>query len=640
MQRALCLLLFWVACLAANDRAVAIWVLEQGGRVLVEGQPEPITHFRDLPAADPLWLRGVDLYGTIIEPKDLEKLSTLTRITELYLPGPSWNPGAGSRLDANAELRFLSPLRTLEKLHFSLHFLTNVNVQDKGLEHLKPLTALKELRLSQGRIQKFSLAGFTALEGLDLSYSSATDEVLQSLSSLPKLKRLNLRDTLITDAGLAHLASIPSLEELDLYGMKITDRGVQHLARLKNLRRLNLLGGPITDSGAEKLATLSALRELNLYRAELTNAGAEKLAALSQLERLDLRYTRVTASGVERLRRALPRARIDFSGLVEAGRKVAPPPANPADLPAWIRTQLGGTVDQGKVQLARTPVTDDHLKAIARLPGLTELDLEGTEIGDLGLEALATAKTLRILRAAATTVSDRGTAALAKLPLETLDLSGTLVQHPTALPPTLRELHLASTAVNDLAFLQSLPALRHLSLAYTDFREEALAALPPLASLDLTGTDVGDPGLAHLARLTSLQQLRLNHARFTEKGFAQLAPLTQLERFEAVRTRLAAGAGATLAQWPQLKTLKLDYTTVTDAVLEAITKLPLVDLELDSTNITDSAVTPLAAMKTLRRLNLYHTLISEDAHNRLRKALPQTTIIWDRDSKLPNRRGS
>jgi hypothetical protein len=126
---------------------------------------------------------------------------------------------------------------------------------------------------------------------------------------------------------------------------------------------------------------------------------------------------------------------------------------------------------------------------------------------------------------------------------------------------------------------------------------------PPLESLDLTGADVGDP------------------------GFAQLAPLTQLERFEAVRTRLGTGVGATLSQWPQLKVLKLDYNTVTGALLEAIAKRPLAELELDSTNITDAAVNTLATMKTLQRLNLYRTLISEDARNRLPKALPQTTII-------------
>ena len=82
-----------------------------------------------LPAGE-VRIIGVDLVGTLIEPKELEKISGLTGLKELYLPGPSWNPGAGSRLDANEELKFLAGLKNLEKLHFSLHFLTNVNVQE------------------------------------------------------------------------------------------------------------------------------------------------------------------------------------------------------------------------------------------------------------------------------------------------------------------------------------------------------------------------------------------------------------------------------------------------------------------------------------------------------------------------------
>jgi hypothetical protein len=35
----------------------------------------------------------------------LSKLSGLDELTELFLPGPIFNPGAGSTLDANAELK-------------------------------------------------------------------------------------------------------------------------------------------------------------------------------------------------------------------------------------------------------------------------------------------------------------------------------------------------------------------------------------------------------------------------------------------------------------------------------------------------------------------------------------------------------
>lgn len=639
----LCSFLLVSLSVLATDRPVAEWVIRQGGRVMAGG--EPIAELRNLPAAEPLNLTGVDLYGTIIEPKDLERLSGLKHLKELYLPGPSWNPGAGSRLDANEELKFLSPLQTLEKLHFSLHFLTNVNVQDKGLKHLEPLTKLKELRLAQGRIKDFSLAGFSELEGLDLSYATATDEVLKSLSGLKKLKWIQLRDTLVTDAGLAHLSGVKTLEELDLYGLKISDRGLEHLRGLTELRKLNLLGGPISDEGAAILAGLPKLRELNLYRAEITNAGVAKLENLRKLEWLDLRYTRATTAGIERLRAALPACRVDFSAGAELSRSTVEPPganAGAAEIVGWVEKGLQGKVGNGgkTISLVRTGVTDAQLAIVARLRELEELDLETTEIGDLGLEALSRLKSLRRLNLSSTTVSDRGLRHLSELPLESLNLSGTLIQVPMGLPPGLVQLDLSSTSVSELDGVRKLPALRSLNLAYSDLKEANLTGLPPLEKLDLTGTDIGDAGLGLLASQGTLQDLRLNHGRFTEKGFAALEPLVNLRRLEAVRTRLSGGVGPTLAKFSQLEFLNLDYTTINDEVVQAIAGLQLVELRLDSVNISDAAVDALAGMRSLRLLNLYHTVVSEAAHARLLKALPQTKIVWDRDSKLPNRRGS
>lgn len=607
----------------ADERRVAEWVIRQGGRVIVQPGGTPLSGLSQLPSTG-IYLEGVDLYGTIIEPKDLEQLSGLTKLKELYLPGPSWNPGAGSKLDANEELKFLAPLTTLEKLHFSLHFLTNVNVQDKGLKHLETLKNLRELRLAQGRIRNFSLAAFPLLESVDLSYSTATDEVLKSLAGSKHLKRLQLRDTLVTDAGLAHLNDIATLEEIDLYGLKISDAGIAHLRGLRALRKLNLSGGPITDSGAEVLAALTQLRDLNLYRAELTNTGLAQLASLKQLEALDVRYSRVTAAGVAKLKAALPKARIEFS----AGAQVSKAPPSLSKL-------SGKSID-----LARGSVNDSHMKALAANKQIEELNLEATEIGDLGLAELAKLTNLRKLRLNATTISDRGLAALAGMKqLQELSLAGTLVRNLAPLPESLVSLDLSNLNLSGQAFdnLVSLPNLRRLNLAYTDLK---LRPMPQLQALDLTGTDVDDAMLLTLAQMPELEELLISHGRFTEKGFAALAPLTKLRRLEAVRTRLAGNAAETLKQFTKLERLNLDYTGVNDAVIAQLTALPLVQLKLDSANVSDASVEHLAAMRTLRELNLYHTTIGETAHDKLKQALPQTKIVWDRDSKLPNRRGS
>src|ERR1051326_5230304 len=140
------------ACAANADRTAAEWVLRLGGTVTLEGRARPVVDLADLPQSE-FNLQGIDLVGTLADPKDLVKLRDLTRLRELFLPASMWNPGAGSTLDANDDLQNLSRLTRLEKLHLSVHFLSNINLQDKGLAHLAPLSGLKELRLAQTKIK-------------------------------------------------------------------------------------------------------------------------------------------------------------------------------------------------------------------------------------------------------------------------------------------------------------------------------------------------------------------------------------------------------------------------------------------------------------------------------------------------------
>src|SRR5688572_10214242 len=169
------LLLTAATSLVAGQRDTAEWVIRNGGRVVLEGSRTPIRDLLALPDGE-IHITGVDLFGTLVPSTELSKLSDLPGLKELYLPGPMFNPASGSRLDANAQLKFLSELKSLEKLSFSLHFLTHVNVQDKGLALLTGLTSLREFRCAQCKIEKLSLAPLTNLTSLDLSLSEFSDD--------------------------------------------------------------------------------------------------------------------------------------------------------------------------------------------------------------------------------------------------------------------------------------------------------------------------------------------------------------------------------------------------------------------------------------------------------------------------------
>ena len=148
--------------------SVAEWVIREGGRVMVNGQRQVIDDLAKLPAA-PFRLTTVDLIGTIIDPKDLSRLSSLGSLCRAISSRPNLTPFSDAPLDANDSLKQLAGLSNLERLFFSLHFLPTYNVDDRGVGYLAPLTSLRELRLSQSRVKTPNLAPFRRLESLDLS---------------------------------------------------------------------------------------------------------------------------------------------------------------------------------------------------------------------------------------------------------------------------------------------------------------------------------------------------------------------------------------------------------------------------------------------------------------------------------------
>jgi hypothetical protein len=76
-----------------------------------------------------------------------------------------------------------------------------------------------------------TVAGWHALESLDVEDTRITDAGLTHLSALTELKRLNLTGTRITDAGLTHLRGLASLQALQLSGTGVTAAGLADFLR-------------------------------------------------------------------------------------------------------------------------------------------------------------------------------------------------------------------------------------------------------------------------------------------------------------------------------------------------------------------------------------------------------------------------
>ena len=291
----------------AEERQVALWILGAAGRSWSRESSVRSAILSTCRSG----ISGfvvVDLHGTVIEPKQLQEISKLEHVRELYVPARVWSPVSDVKAPFSDEsFQYYQGMKRLETFSAGLTTLAWLDIGDEGVKRLAPLSQLKHLRLNNTTIKDPKcFEALVNLESLDLGDAYVLDSSLAPLANMKNLKRLNLLGTLITDDGLKYLRDLTKMEDLDLYGVKITDAGVEHLRKMTALRRLNLLGGQITDASAEILARFGELRDLNLYRSKITNAGLAKLQSLKKLEMLDLRYSGVTSAGVQAFRAAVP----------------------------------------------------------------------------------------------------------------------------------------------------------------------------------------------------------------------------------------------------------------------------------------------------------------------------------------------
>ena len=643
----------------STDRMWAEWMLRMGGSVVLEGQRKPTTDLSELPTTDfrlhTVNFTGITMYAASFQD-ELRHLPPLPRLKELYLNGRMWYDQPAPRLADTIGL-FASSTE-LEKLVLSRPVQTYIPMNDAALKQLEPLKNLKEIRIRQTRAPGLVLSQFP-LTHLDLNYIVAFgDAGMANFKNMTTLSELYLRGTSITDEGLANLSGLSNLVELDLSDDNITDAGVASLAGLTKLRKLSLQGADVTDAGIDALRNMSQLEELSLYRTKVSNAGLAKLAALKNLRSVDLRYSRATGAGVRELTASLPNVAV----LIQDSS--APPPKRTKDasiianqgepaIAEWLRV-IGGKVDLAgehisTVSLKGTTITDAELAILTKLPRLTDLSLERTEVSSVGLAHVAAVTSLQKLDLAHTLLGDDAIASLKPLGnLRVLHLESTLVEGPglaqLAGLTSLRELHLDNAPLGNagLEHIAKIYGLEVLSLRYTNVTDEGMARLGQLRNLmrlDLTSVDVTEKGLQSLAQLTNLVDLDLSFARFAEPGLQVLVTLPQLKRLGLEQTTVTDKAMPWIARLTKLEALNLNYTTVSDAGFADLAGLTsLAEVQLDRTDISDKSLNWLLAQKSLKYADLYHTQLTMQSYQALVKAFPKCDINWSLDSTKSRRR--
>lgn len=144
-------------------------------------------------------------------------------------------------------------------------------------------------------------------------------------------------------------------------------------------------------------------------------------------------------------------------------------------------------------------------------------------------------------------------------------------------------------------------------------------------------------GIAALAPLEHLERVVLPGGAFSNAGLAAAAKLPQLEELSVFHTRIDDEGLAALAGHPSLRSLNIGQMgsdELTGASLVHLAKIPgLEELIFRETYATwDGGLKELVALKdTLKTLDLNQTVVPDADIAKLREALPDTEVRYDKE---------
>jgi hypothetical protein len=184
----------------------------------------------------------------------------------------------------------------------------------------------------------------------------------------------------------------------------------------------------------------------------------------------------------------------------------------------------------------------------------------------------------------------------------------------------------------DLANLARLVGLRVLEVDSPAVTDAALAYLrgqSQLEALWVAGTQITSGGLASLEVLERLEILGLDSAQLNERTAEWMAAQPRLAAVEIRGAGLSPAQVERLSQLRGLRSLLLTNGAATDELAPALAKLTSVEVLflLQSPQISDRGLAPLADLPNLRHLALDGTSTTEEGVRRLQERAPFTLIV-------------
>ena len=587
-------------------------------------------------------LKQLSVEGTLITDAGLKHLTAMTQLEELWL---------GDTVVSDAGLDAIRTLRALRQLH-----LQGTRTTVSGVLHLWPALPRVTMSFPGGRLAPGSLA-------LDRKAGSLE---LIPLAGITGLKYLQLEGVRPGDAGLEHIAGLVELETLKLRRAGIHGPGLVHLHNMGALQVLDLSGNPLDDVTGDSIAAWVELREMLLEHTNLSSLESISTSGRVALKRLSLAGSPIGDEQLQPVAQLANLELLNLSGCPVTGAGVA---ACVTKLPMLQAVALSGTAigDEGVSRLAAcsslrvlrlsdSPVTATGISALSSLPRLSRLDLSGCDVDSKMLEAagrLAGLKHLDLRRtslSASLLVAWREKHADCEVvhhpdPLLEALASGNdnkpaslsaavqrvavVGQSGSGVSVTVTDADLTDAGLARLVQLDGLSRLVLNGVGITDAGVSGMEMAGDLRALDLSRTAITDHVASNLARLNQLTELSLADTEFSDRGLSRLSGLDKLQSLDLGGLGVSAeGLTAAFPRLPSLRHVNLSETWIVNADLRVLgTVKGLESLAVRDTVISDKGVPAISSLKSLKRLWIERTRITERGAETLRKALPECEIF-------------
>ena len=346
-----------------------------GGRLTDRGLAV-LRHLPNLRRFKMVWQRGISDAGVshlrhcpLLESVDLMGSPTGDGAIEALRGMPHLHYFQTGRLVTNRGLAYLPefPRFCQPEPAVRPHLLLDGPFTNKGLDHLKHLTALSALDLFW-HVTRLTPRAFATLRHLPnliqlgCDGQLANDESMAHIAAIPRLKKLRAQGSAASDDGFLALAKSQSLEEF--WGREapgLSSRGFTGFAQMPNLRTLGVSLKNVDDSALALLPAFPALRKLTPI--DVVDDGFRHIGQCHNLQDLSCMYCRTTG---------------DAATAHIAGLQLKQYYAGLTQITDASLDILGRMQSLESIELYETlNITNAGLLSLASLPNLRELHLSG-----------------------------------------------------------------------------------------------------------------------------------------------------------------------------------------------------------------------------------------------------------------------